>query len=960
MYNYNRLPISFLGRNVLKAAAISSLLVFSNAYATGLGKLTVLSSLGQPLRAEIELTSPNKEEVNSLVPKVASIEAFRQANIEFNPALLSLRFAIEQRGTAYVIRVSSTQAMNEPWIDFLLEMNASNGKLVREYTALLDPAELGASQPVQVTSLGTTRATNKSNNVGAQVAIESVKEKSTPNAIKPEAKKNHLNLPPETKQSSTSPVAESRQYQVKSGDTLMRIASNHLGGVSLDQMLVSIYRANPKAFVGENMNRLKAGQILSIPDAESVRANPSPDAHTTVQTHSADFNAYRNKLAGQVLNQSVEKLASSKHAASGAITTKVKELPTATNESLDKLKLSKVPASASAKGATVKGMLEEDRIAKDKALADANARVKELERNVGELNKLLAVPSKTTASVSASSASVKAHDSKVDAVVKPQVPVVASASVERLSPATVASASVSASAVHSASANVVDSNANAASGAVVAKPENASTASVASVAASAVSKPKKAPIAPPPPVEEESSWFDVKYLLGAGLLLALAGGIGFYLNKRRKAIHQFEDSILTGSSLKANSMFGSTGGQSVDTNNSVFNSNFAPSASQLDANEVDPVAEADVYIAYGRDSQAEEILKEALRTQPDRHAVRLKLLEIYFGRKDLRSFEVFAGELYGMTRGEGEEWGQAASMGIALDPTNPLYAGASAQVEGYASGGLGLPTQPLEDIDPESLMGHAVSEDMLDSISIIDTASAMSDEGLLNHSAEKAKLSSTADDFSFDMGALDFDLDISAENSVAEDVIPSIPEPVSLPVPQAEPVQEKRQEEEPVPAIDFGSIDFDLGDGDFGSEIVAEPVKIGSAKTDSLPSIATASGNEMEFTAVADSEGDAFKLDIADFQFQEPQELPAQVSAMEHINFAADSNLSSESQEEASVLNADDLSPYNAEMATKLDLALAYQEIGDKEGARELLEEVIKGGSNDQIEKAQTMMDQLS
>jgi pilus assembly protein FimV len=64
--------------------------------------------------------------------------------------------------------------------------------------------------------------------------------------------------------------------------------------------------------------------------------------------------------------------------------------------------------------------------------------------------------------------------------------------------------------------------------------------------------------------------------------------------------------------MKANSMFGSTGGQSVDTNNSVFNSNFAPSASQLDANEVDPVAEADVYIAYGRDSQAEEILKRGV------------------------------------------------------------------------------------------------------------------------------------------------------------------------------------------------------------------------------------------------------------------------------------------------------------------------------------------------------------
>jgi pilus assembly protein FimV len=97
----------------------------------------------------------------------------------------------------------------------------------------------------------------------------------------------------------------------------------------------------------------------------------------------------------------------------------------------------------------------------------------------------------------------------------------------------------------------------------------------------------------------------------------------------------------------------------------VFNSNFAPSASQLDTNEVDPVAEADVYIAYGRDAQAEEILKEALRTHPERHAVRLKLLEIYVTRKDARAFETQASELYALTRGQGGEWEQAAAMGKA-------------------------------------------------------------------------------------------------------------------------------------------------------------------------------------------------------------------------------------------------------------------------------------------------------
>ncbi|MBY0573562.1 MAG: pilus assembly protein FimV, partial [Undibacterium sp.] len=152
MHNYKRLSMNILGRQVLNAAVVSSLLVFSNAYATGLGKITVLSSLGQPLKAEIEITAPNKEEMNSLIPKIASVEAFRQANIEFNPALLSLHFAIEQRGSAYVVKVTSSQAMNEPYVDFLLEMTAGSGKMVREYTILLDPAELATTQPAQISN----------------------------------------------------------------------------------------------------------------------------------------------------------------------------------------------------------------------------------------------------------------------------------------------------------------------------------------------------------------------------------------------------------------------------------------------------------------------------------------------------------------------------------------------------------------------------------------------------------------------------------------------------------------------------------------------------------------------------------------------------------------------------------------------------------------------------------------
>lgn len=905
MHNYKRLPMSFLGTKVLKAAALSALLIFSNAYATGLGKLTVLSSLGQPLRAEIELTSPNREEVNSLVPRVASIEAFRQANIEFNPALLSLRFAVEQRGNAYIIRVSSTQPINEPWVDFLLEMNASSGRLVREYTFLLDPAEFSNGQAAQVVNPAASNI-----QVKAPVSIPQPAAIPTPEPAQkaaPVVKADTVKAAP-PKSTSTMPVAAAtaaRQYHVKSGDTLRKIAAMNLGGVSLDEMLVSIYRANPHAFVGDNMNRLKAGQVLTIPDSDTVRANAIKDARAIVQAHSADFNAYRNKLAGQVAEAQPEKAATKKQATSGSITSKVKEAPSPANESLDKLKLSKLQSS-NAKSAPVKGMTEEDKIAKDKALADANARVKELEKNVSELNKLLAVPTKSAVA----SASAKAE-------VKASVPVTP--------PPVVAAASTPSAAVEKKV--TVDANLKNASASV----ESASAKASASVPS------KKRVIPPPPPVVEEPSWFDTNYLIAAGLLALLGGAIGIYSSRKKKAAHQFEDSILTGSSLKANSMFGSTGGQSVDTNNSVFNSNFAPSASQLDANEVDPVAEADVYIAYGRDSQAEEILKEALRTQPDRHAVRLKLLEIYYSRKDLRSFEVFAGELYGMTRGEGEEWAQAASMGASLDPNNPLYAGASGQMENFVPAGLSQPTQPLEDLDPDVLLDSSLSADMLDSISIIDTASAEADESLGGAKEVSVKHEAPPP---LDLDGLDFDLGISEE--VVEEFPLTLPE-------MGTPSVSKALEEEVVPTIDFGSIDFDLGGDD------AKPDVDTSKKADlATPSFDIASHHEAE---------EHLDLDGLDFVLEE------QVVAAPVVESAKSDDI----DDLESILDADDAlgqlvvaagegnqTPYNAEMATKLDLAVAYQEIGDKEGARELLDEVLKGGSGEQVQKAKEMLAQLA
>ena len=140
-------------------------------------------------------------------------------------------------------------------------------------------------------------------------------------------------------------------------------------------------------------------------------------------------------------------------------------------------------------------------------------------------------------------------------------------------------------------------------------------------------------------------------------------------------------------SLVAKSVFRSTGGQSVDTTNSMPQTDFSQAGpGSIDTDEVDPVAEADVYMAYGRDAQAEEILLEAKHKDPGRHAIHLKLLEIYSVRKDLKPFGLLAAELFNATGGVGADWEKAVTMGLQLDPGSPLFASAG-QAELAQAGG---------------------------------------------------------------------------------------------------------------------------------------------------------------------------------------------------------------------------------------------------------------------------------
>jgi pilus assembly protein FimV len=204
--------------------------------------------------------------------------------------------------------------------------------------------------------------------------------------------------------------------------------------------------------------------------------------------------------------------------------------------------------------------------------------------------------------------------------------------------------------------------------------------------------------------------------LGGGLLVLLLGGFGAYRFFQRSKKDSGETSFLE-SRLQPDSFFGASGGQRIDTRDAGgSSSSMTYSLSQLDAiGDVDPVAEADVYLAYGRDLQAEEILKEAMRSNPERLAIRSKLLEVYAKRRDIKGFELLATQLFALTRGEGEEWTKAQDLGSQIDPENPLYQAGGAP-ERPSEGAalvepLGASTMPQSIIPVPSAYGSSVGAD---------------------------------------------------------------------------------------------------------------------------------------------------------------------------------------------------------------------------------------------------------
>src|SRR5215470_17887478 len=331
------------------------------ALALGLGRLTVDSGLGQPLSARVELTAAQKDEIDTLQAKVAEPSVYRDNNVQYPPGVARARVTVEQGpNNTYFLKVATSQALNEPFIDLIVEVNWATGRVVRNYTFLLDPPGAGDTQQA-VEPVSPVRAAERApaRRAGTEAAA--------------------------------GPRAGENSYTVKRGDTLSKIAKEYKpADVTLEQMLVALFRSNEAAFDSRNMNRLRAGQILTIPPADQPGLVGQNEAKQVVRVQAADWRAYRDRVAAAA---PTTEAAPTQQAAGGRITTAVEEKGAPTQAGKDQLKVSR----EAGKGGSAAAAQSEDATAKDRALREANSRIAELEGTLKNMQKAVELKSQTMA-----------------------------------------------------------------------------------------------------------------------------------------------------------------------------------------------------------------------------------------------------------------------------------------------------------------------------------------------------------------------------------------------------------------------------------------------------------------------------------------------------------------------------------------------------------------------------------
>lgn len=843
-------------RKLVLAIAAASALSSGMAQALQLGEMTLKSKLNQPLAVEIELLDVGGLTASEITPSLASSQAFVDAGVDRQAFLNDLTFTpvINPNGRS-VVRVTSSKPLPDSYVRFLLQVQWPNGRLMRDYSVLLDPAKF--DQPAPTAAAPATRS-------------------ATP--------------------ASTAPAAsKTAQHTTTSRDTLWEIAAKNRNGGSVQQTMLAIQALNPDAFVDGNINRLKTGQVLRLPDTVQSTALPQPQAIAEVSAQNAAWRQGRRAATNPAAGK--QQLDATKRTQAG-------DAPASTN---GKDNLSLVSAEAAKKG--VKGKAGDSAALSDK-LAMTQEQLDTTRRDNEELK--------------SRAADLQSQLDKLQKLIQLKNDQLARLQAEKGVPATPATAAMPAQLAGEPAA-------------APAAPDVATPAPVAPVV-----EPVKTDTAPAGTEDKFNDLLTNPIVLGviggaAGLLVLL---LLLLWARHRNARREEEKHLRMARALAEEPVFSSNIDQDLPPDSfeglevpppsvklaaapapapvvepavvvPTVASVLAPLAVAVaPANANDALAQAQSHIDRGHLNQAADVLEQAIKHEPKRSDLRLKLMEVYGLQNDKDGFVTQERQLVA----NGENHAQVEQLKRRFPGMAVLAAGVSAAVAAAA-----LDAQYVKDLLEDKPAAPAPEDfdtdfDLsLDDLEEASPAEVKDDqatfESLLQQQTEA---NASPDDLSdFD---LDLQLDAPASAQSDDDFLSGLEDPMKD-VPAVEP-----------PTLTPAAPDdFDLPE-DFDLSLADEPE---AAKPDAFAS-------ELDDVNA--------ELDRLSQSLEHPSIEPS---------FTAEDAALGDDEPEFDFLSGTD------EVATKLDLAQAYIDMGDADGARDILSEVLTEGDETQRGEAKEMLGRI-
>jgi pilus assembly protein FimV len=1018
--------------------AVSLALAGASAHALGVGGMRVQSGLNQPFAGEIDLLDVKPDELDSIKAQIASVSEFGKAGAERYHYLTKLRFTpqISPRGHT-VVRVSSREPIREPYMDFLMEVQWPKGRLVREYTVLLDPpVTAGRSAPRVEQPVAQPRPVRGEPKAQADTPVRPPAPPAVPQAepiADRVAERPRKSAPPPRESAPNAvPVAVPAAASgggfpkfigpVPSGSGLWRLAlRNTPKGATVAQTAMALYRNNQGAFIRGDIDRLSAGKTLVIPSAAELFA-----------------------LEPEIAQREMEAALRGEKVRRAPIAPATGPVPTAP-DGQSRLRIAGTAPQGAKPGTpgapAGEGMAQELLLVREASESarqeteEMRGRIRELEAQLGEIQKLLQLrnaelariqqgaPAAGDAPAGAPEPLPPGLEGPLSAVggLPPEGPVVAVN--EPTTPITLPGQLPGAVPTPEAAS----AGAGAPAGTVPGGPVPGATAPVAAApgesptgdapdtgtAALPVGSAQTAPVAKPPavpavegakpkppapkPVQTPSPKIPVQVpdetaddSTWRALLLPLAGiagvtalGIGaltWWRSRRRRVAEDssteldsaelFEESAPAGvqgpstqvvhKPRAAGSAVDSEDFAGVDTPSSAFAS-FGRVEPETD--EADVISEADIYIAYGRYREAEDLLREEIARSPDRLDLKLKLAEAYFGAKNRQGLQALMQDIQarGAGRIDAEQWQRLNEMSAAIQSDE-------------APSGSARPAGGLSGAGPAVVQaqGPATREASVDSLDLGSNEVLSLDIGDMQHpSSGRARASGT---HSREPMSADLTLDRGGR-------APSTPSPLASPPGSGQASGQGSRPRAPIlgdegPLLmdeeafsQHFDLDADLDDLDLDRPATAAKGRDRPRPGGERPFSGGVSDLELtidDLRAASDVDLESFvdttQTTRADDERLAPTELapprlakplrsvavepaaPQRPSVMTGLfgnqdDGASSDLLSSQWQMDSGLWD---------ETATKLDLARAYIEMGDKESARGILEEVMGEGTEDQ------------